>query len=162
MSTRRLRRTLWALSGIFLLGSVLSLTISLRLPCDLPEMALSETRPRVERPLPAPREVWTPPIEELASLDLRRRLFDPPPSPPEPEREEPRRPPPAIRLVGTVLSHDRPTALVAFKDSVSFKRPGDLVGDESNPAKLLSVESDRITVEHEGEVLLVTREGIER
>lgn len=97
------------------------------------------------------------PRPELAQFEpfwdrpLRSPLFDPPvvvetPPPPPPP------PPLTIRLVGTVVEPGRALAiLVNAAGKIEMKAVGQTTGDPAQPAEILAVERDHVSVRYAGE-----------
>ena len=131
--------------------------MSAALPLELPEElrdALSQTT------VDAGEKGKMPPLVELvrvSSLDIRKRLFDPPPPPPKPNKPKRQKPPPAVKLVGTVLHPSDPVAMIAdSKGRVAFKKLGDEVGDEDNVAVVLAIEKTVVRLQHEGRTIEIS------
>ncbi len=88
-------------------------------------------------------------LQRLANHDIRQRLFDPPP---KPKPVAPPKPPPNIKLLGTIINATKSQAMIVGQGGqVELKRVGDIVGEANNTAKILHIHADHITVEHEGE-----------
>lgn len=90
-------------------------------------------------------------LQLLASKDLRQRLFDPPP---EPTPVTPPKPPPSIRLLGTIVNATNPQAMVSGPGgNTELLKVGDRVGDPGNTAIITEILTDHIKVEHDGSTL---------
>ena len=89
---------------------------------------------------------------------LRRPLYDPPP--PKPVKRTP--PPLRVALMGTIVEPGNSMAIVSTRGgAVEYKRVGDSVGPEANPAELVEILGDAIVVRRDDETLTL-RVGEER
>jgi type II secretory pathway component PulC len=155
MRTRTLKHLLSVLTLLLFIAAVVVVVLSMNLPIDVPGVQDQPvTGPMVEHIQPGSQRVpELRPLQKLASVDLRQRLFDPPP---EPKPVIPPKPPPSIRLMGTIVNATNPRAMIAGKGGVELKRVGDTIGSRGNTAVIREIHSDHIKIEHEGQLLDVT------
>jgi len=90
-------------------------------------------------------------LYQLTSLDLRRPLYDPPPSTPV-ESAAAAAPSHSIQLIGTVIEPpDRSYAILQRADgSIAFVPLGGTIDDVVGPVKVMAVEPRAATIEYRG------------
>lgn len=141
---------------LLFIAAVIVVVLGMKMPIDVLNVQDQPTAgPTVEYIQPGNRRVpELKSLQKLASMDMRQRLFDPPP---RPNPVIPPKPPPSIRLMGTIVNATNPRAMIAAKGGrVEFKRVGDTVGDAGNTAVIREIHSDHIKIEHEGNIRDVT------
>lgn len=159
MNVRRTRRLLWTVAMLLVLGSVAIGWIGAVSPYVEPvvkshEMSIEPVNSSSEAGLPSLAS-----FEKLAQRNLRQQLFDPPPPPPAPKPVRREVPPPPVRLVGTIIDANTPVAMIADpRGKVEFKRIGDRVGDESNHAVILTIQSESVTLKHQEKTIELVME----
>lgn len=161
MTVRRIRILLWlTTSGLLVLaGGVVGLHWG-----SPPQIAASDSAraksgdagspPTANEAAP---ELNRAELKQVASRDLRQRLFDPPVVAPKPP---PPKPLPKIELISTIL-RNQGEASAWVRDGATTRKIsiGDSVGPENNPAKVIAIDADRIILEHESGEAEVTRDG---
>ncbi len=153
MRTRTLKKWLTTMTVLFLAGAVVAVVLGLKAPIDAPGIrAQPDTEPTaISAPVDTRRVPDLDSLQRLAKRDIRQRLFDPPA---KPEPVIPPKPPPAVRLMGTIVNAANPQAMIAGAGGkVELKRVGDTVGDAGNTAVIKEIYSDHIKIEHEGKTL---------
>lgn len=151
MSTRRIRLSLWLLSGLILIGGGAGMVWGLRISTELDTLKVRSPEPELEKGIDPERDQIpnNAQMQSLAKTSLRTRLFDPPPKPKPVKRKPPPKPLPQFTLIGT-LSGSSPRAMLRIGRGTQLKRVGDVLGQDNNSAKILEIQQNLIVVEHEG------------
>ncbi len=96
-------------------------------------------------------------LQRVASKNIRQQLFDPPiavvkPPPPKPL--------PPIELISTILG-DNGQHRAWVRDGQTLRKivAGDTVGTDSNPATVVSIEVDRLVLQHETKQVEVSQQA---
>ena len=151
MRSKRTKQLLIAASLGSVSASVCLFILFERLPLDVPAESgplSSRVETRTEMEETESFRLSEGDLRVLSERNFRKRLFDPPP--PLVKKPEPK-PPPRVQVVGTILSA-APMAIVATEGGkTEFKKVGEKLGTANNPATLIDIQRDRITIEHLGE-----------
>lgn len=149
MTTRTMRRLLWALTAMAVTASAVVILAAARWPYpSAPKV--TDSKPRIATPHPGETHAAIPMLEEFlsaAEVDLRRPLVDPAPPPRQPP------PPLAMKLAGTIVEPGQSRALLIGADGkVQLKRAGETL----DGVELLSIDHDSVTVKYLGSPLVLT------
>jgi hypothetical protein len=141
MRIRTIRALLWTSGGIGVAMSAAALCIARWLPLETPTVPAGPLRyesagTNTDAPVPSLAQ-----IEQLASLDLRRPLYDTPAAAAAPAQ----RPPLALKLAGTIVEpgHSR-AVLVGPEGKVELKSVGQSVAG----AEVLRIDPESVTVRY--------------
>lgn len=153
MRTRPLKHLLTFTSVLLLACACVVVILGVKLPINAPDV---EDRPEAiaavkDHQADTQRIPGLSALQQLARKDLRQRLFDPPP---QTKAVISAKPPPTIRLLGTIVNALNPQAMIAGPGGkTELKRIGDTVGEPGNTAVITDIQTDRIKVEHEDNTL---------
>lgn len=153
MRTKPLKQLLSATTILLLIAGVGVAALGFNLPIHVPDVESEPlASPATERSQSESQHVpELAALQRLARKDLRQRLFDPPP---EPKPVIPPKPPPSIRLLGTIVNADNSQAMISGPGGkTELKRIGDTVGEAGNSAVITDILTDHIKVEHENNIL---------
>ena len=105
----------------------------------------------------------TPPIPDLNkfsdvwALRMQRPLYDPPPKKPPPPPPKPKPKPLKVRLLGTMLESDRPTAMFAVPgEGICIREVGQTINNQPGNATIIKIEADRVVLEYAGAQRVLT------
>jgi hypothetical protein len=157
MNPRQARRAIYALSTILSAAAGYILWAAWTSPLDLPlnpSRSAPETAslPPVEATSSEPR---LDDVKRAATRSFQRPLFDPPPPRAKPAPERPRAPPPRVVLLATLISESPKAMIELAEGKVEFKRVGDSIGEGESEAKIVAIEKDLVTLEHQGQNISV-------
>lgn len=151
---RRTRTLLWLATFGLLAAATAGVVGHLTSPVQIDEDASASSGPHDQSPTRGSADAQRMPdraaLQQVATRDIRQRLFDPPvvvPKPPPPK------PLPPIELLSTILrSSSGGNASAWVRDGQTTRKVmvGDTIGPESNPATVTAIQTNRLLLGHEG------------
>lgn len=159
MTPRRARIMLWLTSAGLLAVTVAAALLHLMVPVehtsqsDIHAAAPFTYRGTEDHPTTATVDQNL--LKEVALLDFRQRLFDPPvvvPKPPPPK------PLPQVQLLSTILrTGGEASAWVRDGQTTRKVKVGDVIGPENNPATVTAIQTSALVLDHEGKRQQITQ-----
>jgi hypothetical protein len=154
MKLRRIRLLLWAAAGVMTGLALLSIFWANSASLDLGNQERSQSSISKNAPNAVVKPgITTKDFQQLAQLNLRRPLHDPPHAPVAPAITGRQVPPLTIRLAGTIVEPGHCRAMIQLADgSVELKGIGDVAGE----ARITDIQEGKVTVEYFGASLQLT------
>ena len=152
MRVRTIRNLLWIVTGTMCATSVLTVLWAAG-PPTLPRggqlQPSSSFRVRTVHVTPM---VTSTELDQIAQVNLRRPLHDPPPAPPPAVAAATPMPPLDVRLTGTIYEPGHCRAMMQLPDgSIQLKS----IGENAGNARILDIQQGSATIEYFGKSLVL-------
>lgn len=155
-----LKKRLWLLGGVLWFSAAGLVAWGIFVPCSIGSSEENtKTISSKQSKLPLVHQDDVPSLDQFASVwsvQLQRPLYDPPPKPVvAPPKPKPK--PLKVKLLGTMLESDRPSAMFSVPpSSITIREVGQIIDSPGGPAKVLEVGAKRVVLEYAGEKRVLT------